>query len=124
MTITQILLTHGHLDHVGAAAELADHYQVPIYGPDKEDAFWLDGLPAQSRMFGLEECAPLTPTRWLSEGDEMQVGEMTLKVLHCPGIRRATSSLSMSRRVWRWWATCCLTAAWGAATSRAVTIRR
>ena len=36
-------------------------------------------------MFGLEECAPLTPTRWLSEGDEMQVGEMTLKVLHCPG---------------------------------------
>ena len=63
----------------------ADHYQVPIYGPDKEDAFWLDGLPAQSRMFGLEECAPLTPTRWLSEGDEMQVGEMTLKVLHCPG---------------------------------------
>ncbi|VDZ64672.1 hydroxyacylglutathione hydrolase [Serratia odorifera] len=85
VTLTQILLTHGHLDHVGAAAELAEHYQVPIYGPDKEDAFWLDGLPAQSRMFGLEECAPLTPTRWLAEGDTVQVGAMTLKVLHCPG---------------------------------------
>ncbi|CAI0742525.1 hydroxyacylglutathione hydrolase [Serratia entomophila] len=85
VTVSQVLLTHGHLDHVGAAAELAEYYQVPIYGPDKEDAFWLDGLPAQSRMFGLEECAPLTPTRWLAEGDEVQVGEMRFKVLHCPG---------------------------------------
>ena len=83
--LTKILLTHGHLDHVGAAAELAEYYQVPIIGPDKEDAFWLDGLPAQSRMFGLEECAPLTPTQWLAEGDSVQVGDMTLNVLHCPG---------------------------------------
>lgn len=48
----QILLTHGHLDHVGAAAELAQHYGVPVIGPEKEDEFWLEGLPAQSRMFG------------------------------------------------------------------------
>ena len=40
------------LDHVGAAAELAQHYGVPIIGPEKEDEFWLEGLPAQSRMFG------------------------------------------------------------------------
>jgi len=52
VTLTQILLTHGHLDHVGAAAELAQHYGVPIVGPEKEDEFWLTGLPAQSRMFG------------------------------------------------------------------------
>lgn len=83
--VSQILLTHGHLDHVGAAAELADYYQVPIYGPDTEDTFWLDGLPAQSRMFGLGECPPLTPTRWLREGDSIRVGEETLSVLHCPG---------------------------------------
>lgn len=35
----QILLTHGHLDHVGAAAELAQHYGVPVFGPEKEDEF-------------------------------------------------------------------------------------
>ena len=69
VTLMQILLTHGHLDHVGAAAELAEHYGVPIVGPEKEDEFWLQGLPAQSRMFGLEECQPLTPDRWLNEGD-------------------------------------------------------
>src|SRR5476649_2892392 len=53
VTITQILLTHGHLDHVGAAAELAAHYQVPVIGPHPEDQFLLDALPTQSQMFGL-----------------------------------------------------------------------
>ena len=85
MTLTQILLTHGHLDHVGAAAELAQHYAVPVIGPEKEDECWLTGLPAQSRMFGLEECQPLTPDRWLTEGESVSVGNITLKVLHCPG---------------------------------------
>ena len=53
LTLMQILLTHGHLDHVGAASELAQHYGVPVIGPEKEDEFWLQGLPSQSRMFGL-----------------------------------------------------------------------
>lgn len=85
VTVTQILLTHGHLDHVGAAAELALHYGVPVTGPQKEDEFWLQGLPQQSKMFGLEECQPLTPDRWLEEGDTVSVGNITLQVLHCPG---------------------------------------
>ncbi|MFE8149523.1 MBL fold metallo-hydrolase [Brenneria goodwinii] len=85
ITVKQILLTHGHLDHVGAAAELAEYYQVPILGPQAEDAFWLAGLPDQSRMFGLSECKALTPTRWLDEGDEVKVGDVTLAVFHCPG---------------------------------------
>lgn len=36
LTLMQILLTHGHLDHVGAAAELAQHYGVPVFGPEKK----------------------------------------------------------------------------------------
>lgn len=83
--VSQILLTHGHLDHVGAAAELAAAYGVPVIGPEKEDEFWLQGLPQQSRMFGLDECQPLTPDRWLSEGESVSVGNVTLQVLHCPG---------------------------------------
>lgn len=83
--VSQILLTHGHLDHVGAAAELADYYQIPVYGPNKEDAFLLEGLPAQSQMFGFAECAAFMPTKWLQEGDSVQVGELLLNVLHCPG---------------------------------------
>ncbi|MEY8710819.1 hypothetical protein A9B99_13240 [Mangrovibacter phragmitis] len=85
VSVTKILLTHGHLDHVGAAAELAAHYNVPVIGPQQEDTFWLEGLPAQSRMFGLEDCQPLTPDQWLEEGETVTVGQMHLSVLHCPG---------------------------------------
>lgn len=35
LTLMQILLTHGHLDHVGAAAELAQHYGVPVLAEKK-----------------------------------------------------------------------------------------
>lgn len=85
VTIKQILLTHGHLDHVGAAAELAAFYSVPIVGPHQADAFWLDNLPEQSRMFGLPECAALVPDRWLEEGETVKVGNATLEILLCPG---------------------------------------
>ena len=85
INLKSILLTHGHLDHVGAAAELAAHYAVPIIGPQREDSFLLDSLPEQSRMFGLDECQPLVPDRWLEEGEEIQLGEERFSVLHCPG---------------------------------------
>ncbi|WP_348235623.1 MBL fold metallo-hydrolase, partial [Salmonella enterica] len=61
VTLMQILLRHGHLDRVGAASELAQHYGVRVIGPEKEDEFWLQGLPPQSRMFGLDERQPLSP---------------------------------------------------------------
>lgn len=85
VNLIQILLTHGHLDHVGAAAELAAHYSLPIVGPHKADKFWLDSLPTQSQMFGFAECPPLVPDRWLEEGETVQVGQTSLEVLLCPG---------------------------------------
>lgn len=85
INLKQILLTHGHLDHVGAAAALAAHYDVQIIGPNKADLFWLEGLPTQSQMFGLDYCAPVTPDRWLNEGDTVSVGNVTLDVFLCPG---------------------------------------
>lgn len=81
----RILLTHGHLDHVGAAPQLARELNVPIEGPHEADRFWLDGLPNQSRMFGFPHTPAFTPDRWLQHGDTVQVGEETLQVLHCPG---------------------------------------
>lgn len=85
VTVNQILLTHGHLDHVGAAAKVAKHFNAPIVGPQKEDLFLLESLPTQSQIFGLADCAPLTPDIWLEEGSEVLVGEERLTVLHCPG---------------------------------------
>jgi len=81
----RILLTHGHIDHAGAAAELAQRLGIPIEGPHLHDRFWIDALPSQSSTFGLPLAEPFVPDRWLSEGDRVQVGDEELEVLHCPG---------------------------------------
>lgn len=85
LTLERVLLTHAHLDHVGAARAIAEAAGVPIEGPQIEDAFWLEMLPTQSEMFGFPHIDPFTPDRWLEEGDTVRVGEQELRVLHCPG---------------------------------------
>lgn len=85
VTLEKILLTHGHLDHVGATAELAAREQLPIEGPHKEDSFWINALEDQARMMGFAPVAQFTPTRWLKEGDAVTVGNCELQVIHCPG---------------------------------------
>ena len=85
ITPTQILLTHAHIDHAGGAARLAADLSLPIIGPHPGDQFWIDGLRQQSQMFGFPGAEPFTPTRWLHDGDTVQVGRCTLDVRHCPG---------------------------------------
>ncbi|NOQ77196.1 MAG: MBL fold metallo-hydrolase [Methylococcaceae bacterium] len=83
--LESILVTHGHLDHVGAVAELAKKLSLPIEGPQLEDKFWLDSIPSQIKTFGFPASEIFTPTRWLDEGDTVTVGKQELKVIHCPG---------------------------------------
>jgi glyoxylase-like metal-dependent hydrolase (beta-lactamase superfamily II) len=83
--LKQILLTHAHIDHAGAAADIAEQHDIPIIGPHKADQFWIDKLSDQSRMFQFPEARPFVPQRWLNQGDEVQVGKETMQVFHCPG---------------------------------------
>ena len=83
--LEKILVTHGHIDHAGAVAELADRLSLPIEGPQREDQFWIDGMPQQSRMFGFPVVRAFTPDRWLDNGDRVTFGKVELEVLHCPG---------------------------------------
>lgn len=85
VTLEKILLTHGHIDHAGATAELARQRSLPIEGPHREEAFWIDQLPAQSQRFGFPPSEAFTPDRWLEHGDTVTVGNETLQVLHTPG---------------------------------------
>ncbi len=80
-----ILLTHGHLDHVGASAEIAQRLAIPIWGPHPDDAFWIRALPEQCEMFGFPRIESFEPDRWLQPGESVEIGEETLEVLHCPG---------------------------------------
>jgi hydroxyacylglutathione hydrolase len=83
--LEKILLTHAHIDHAGATAVLAREANVPVEGPHEGDAYWIEGLPEQGRMFGFAEAETFTPDRWLAQGDRVQVGDCELEVLHCPG---------------------------------------
>jgi len=86
VTVERILLTHGHIDHAGGAAELAEVLgSVPIDGPDQRDRFLLDGLTAQASSFGFAGVRNVTPTRWLCEGDHVSLAGHRFDVLHCPG---------------------------------------
>jgi len=85
VTLEQIWLTHAHIDHAGATGTLARERGLPIIGPHEADQFWIDGLPQQSRMFGFPPAETFAPTRWLHDGDTVQVGHCTLQVRHCPG---------------------------------------
>lgn len=74
--IAHILLTHGHADHAGAAAELAARTGASIRGPHRDDFFLLDRLgdPAWTDAIA-----------WLEDGDILHAGSLTLDVRHCPG---------------------------------------
>jgi glyoxylase-like metal-dependent hydrolase (beta-lactamase superfamily II) len=85
VTLKQILLTHAHIDHAGGTAALARAEGLPIVGPHEGDRFWIDGLPQQSAMFGFPPAETFEPTRWLRDGDTVEVGDVTLQVRHCPG---------------------------------------
>lgn len=85
LAVERILLTHGHIDHAGGAAELRDALGVPLDGPDERDAFLLDGLAEQGRAYGMTEARNVRPDRWLLEGDAVTLGSHRFDVLHCPG---------------------------------------
>lgn len=83
--LERILITHAHFDHVGAVADLAEQFEIPIEGPHLNDKFLVDALPHQGAMFGYKSVRAFTPTKCLGNGDKIQIGESTLDVLHCPG---------------------------------------
>ena len=84
VTIEKIILTHGHFDHCGEAKPLAEQLAVPIEGPHEADRFWIARLAEDGRKYGVPGL-PFEPDRWLVDGDEVSVGELTFQVYHCPG---------------------------------------
>lgn len=85
VTIDRILITHAHVDHAAATAELKRRLGVPVEGPHEGDRFWIDRLEASARQYGFGCEGPFEPERWLEDGDTVRIGDQELDVVHCPG---------------------------------------
>ena len=86
ISVKEIWLTHGHLDHAGGAMDLKALTGVEIVGPHADDKMLLDSIEDQAKMFGvgagMKNCIP---DRWLSEGETVSFGSHEFEVFHTPG---------------------------------------
>jgi len=84
--------THGHLDHVGAAARLQQELQVP-FALHPADRPLLETMPEMARQFGLPPAEIPLLDRELQEGQLLRAGDLELEVVHTPGHSPGSVSL-------------------------------
>lgn len=84
LRLDKILLTHGHIDHIGAVADLKDETNAEIY-LHPEDQFLVDNAEAQAAMLGLKPPRHFIPDHELQDGQIITSGSLTFEVKTTPG---------------------------------------
>ena len=85
LIVKALWLTHGHLDHAGAVGALTKLWNVPVIGPHKEDAFWLDMIQDVSARYGFPIPEPVVGNQWLEGGEVLELGNEKFEVRFAPG---------------------------------------
>ena len=85
LIVKALWLTHGHLDHAGAVGALTKLWNVPVIGPHKEDAFWLDMIQEVSARYGFPIPEPVVGNQWLEGGEVLELGNEKFEVRFAPG---------------------------------------
>ena len=83
--VVGVWLTHGHLDHAGAATAISERTGCPIIGPHEDDQWLLDEIEAQGAKYGIADGKNVKPDRYLHDGDELELAGNTFGVVHTPG---------------------------------------
>jgi len=84
LEIGRILITHAHIDHVGAVAALADEYACPVL-LHREAEPMLEQLPTQAMMMGLRFGKVPSVDHYLEDGQVLEVGGLKLEARYTPG---------------------------------------
>ena len=79
-----IIVTHAHIDHVGAVAALVDEYSCPVLIHAEAEPM-LGQLPTQAMMMGLRFGKVPAVDRHIEDGEVLEVGDLRLKALYTPG---------------------------------------
>lgn len=83
-TLEAIWLTHAHIDHIGAIAEIKRVWDVPVYLHPADRPLYDRGA-VQAAVYGLRIEQPPPPERELADGDVLTLGSARFDVLHVPG---------------------------------------
>jgi glyoxylase-like metal-dependent hydrolase (beta-lactamase superfamily II) len=83
--IVGVWLTHGHMDHAGAAAAVKERTGAEIIGPHEDDQWLLDMIEESGKRYGIADGKNVTPDRYLKDGDELDLDGVKFGVAHCPG---------------------------------------
>jgi hydroxyacylglutathione hydrolase len=82
--VTRIFCTHGHIDHVAAAAEAQAATGAPLQ-MHADDEGWLEALGRQAEMFGFDAVERPQVDHHHVDGETFHVGEVEARVIHTPG---------------------------------------
>lgn len=83
--LEKILLTHGHFDHINAAAELKKKLGIPVYIHEADECMLSDGNKALAYFCPRWKFNTLEADVLLKDGDEITQGDITFRVIHTPG---------------------------------------
>ncbi len=84
--VTGVLATHSHLDHTGGVHELLEGLpDAEFYMHRADYAGIAQQAPSAPAWYGHEVTPPRKPDRYVDHGDTIEVGSVSLGILHCPG---------------------------------------
>ncbi len=86
VSIKEIWLTHGHLDHAGGAHDIREALGIAVIGPHKDDQFWMDDIAKHWANYGHAGMGKnVVPDRYLEDGEVLSLGGVEFGVAHTPG---------------------------------------
>lgn len=84
LTLTAVLNTHGHPDHVGAVADIVERAGVPFL-MHQDDLFLIEGFDSDPIRIFLQAKTPPKPSRFLQDAEILNIGSLAITVAHTPG---------------------------------------
>ena len=89
-TLSGVLLTHGHFDHIVSIDTLRERFNVPVYIHEGDACMLTDGHLNGFYMFFERDCVHKPADKFFTDGDTISIGDESIKIIHTPGHSRGS----------------------------------